>query len=181
LWRAIQSVLQQIPMYPLAEYDGTMKRLDWSRIKELPPAAASGKSERQWVFPEKFFDELPAFLADAPPLPGEEARYGQMRAVLEAIKANPTLKPVLISTVAEADDQLVKPLYWLGTKNKTLKLNPDGSLTLYVQADPPPEAQHDNWLPSPRGGDFSLYVRAYWPKAAVMDGTWTPPLVQRAG
>jgi hypothetical protein len=28
--------------------------------------------------------------------------------------------------------------------------------------------------------DFSLYVRAYWPKAAVLDGVWTPPGVQRA-
>ena len=25
-------------------------------------------------------------------------------------------------------------------------------------------AERDNWLPAPKGGDFSLYVRAYWPK-----------------
>jgi len=24
--------------------------------------------------------------------------------------------------------------------------------------------------------DFTLYVRAYWPKAAVIDGSWTPPV-----
>ena len=42
-------------------------------------------------------------------------------------------------------------------------------------------AQRDNWLPAPKGGDFTLYVRAYWPKAAVMDGSWTPPAVQRVG
>ena len=68
--------------------------------------------------------------------------------------------------------------YSLGTKNKTLKLDADGSLTIYVQADPPPEAQRDNWLPAPKG-DFSLYVRAYWPKPAITDGTWTPPAVQK--
>ena len=33
-------------------------------------------------------------------------------------------------------------------------------------------------LPAPKGGDFSLYVRAYW-KAAVMDGSWMPPAVTR--
>lgn len=66
--------------------------------------------------------------------------------------------------------------YSLGTKNKDLKYNPDGSLTLYVQADPPPEAQRANWLPAPEG-DFSLYVRAYWPKTPVVDGSWTPPAV----
>jgi hypothetical protein len=27
-------------------------------------------------------------------------------------------------------------------------------------------------------GDFSLYVRAYWPKPALTDGSWTPPAVQ---
>ena len=55
--------------------------------------------------------------------------------------------------------------YSTGTKNKALKHNPDGSLTIYVQADAPPAEQRDNWLPAPKGGDFTLYVRAYWPKA----------------
>ena len=66
----------------------------------------------------------------------------------------------------------------LGTKNKTLKHNPDGSLTLYVRAEPPPEAQRSNWLPAPKG-EFTLYLRAYWPKTAVVDGSWVPPAVQK--
>jgi hypothetical protein len=65
--------------------------------------------------------------------------------------------------------------YSTGTKNKALKYDPDGSLTIYVQAD----AQRANWLLAPKG-DFSLYVGAYWPKPAVTDGTWTPPAVQKA-
>jgi hypothetical protein len=278
--RAIQDALQQILIYPVGEYDGTTKRFDWTRIKKLPRAAASGEAETQWVFPEKFFDELPAVLADAPPMPGEEARYGQMRALLKAIDGNPQLKPVLIKTVAEADDRLVKPLfefrnygqqlphnwstisneaafgtdyytrtaaaksnilvnapnetkyfyqdldvagnrlnganpytvtfpkdqippvygfwsltlynehhffapndlkrYSLGTKSKGLKTNPDGSLTIYVQGEAPPEAQRTNWLPAPKGADFSLYIRAYWPKTPVVDGSWTPPAVLKA-
>lgn len=275
--RAIQSVLQQVVMYPLAEYDGTMKTKDWSEIRKLPPKDASGDAETQWVFPEKFFDELPAVLADAPPLLGEEARYAQMLALLEAVRNNRALKPILVETVAEADDELVKPLfqfrnygqqlphnwstisneaafgtdyytrtaaaksnilvnspnetkyfyqdldaagarlngasryavtfpkdqtppvngfwsltlynehhffvpndlkrYSLGTKNKTLKANADGSLTLYVQAEAPPDAQQTNWLPAPKAANFSLYVRAYWPKTPVIDGSWTPPAV----
>jgi hypothetical protein len=278
--RAIQSVLQQVLMYPQAEYDGTMKTKDWSQIKKLPPKEASSDAETQWVFPEKFFDELPAVLADAPPLPGEEARYAQMFALLEAIKHNPELKRVLVKTVAEADDELVKPLfqfrnygqqlpynwstisneaafgtdyytrtaaaksnilvnspnetkyfyqdldaagarlnganrytvtflkdqtppvngfwsltlynehhffapndlkrYSLGTKNKALQTNPDGSLTIYVQSEARPEAQQTNWLPAPKDADFSLYVRAYWPKTPVIDGSWTPPAVLKA-
>jgi hypothetical protein len=69
--------------------------------------------------------------------------------------------------------------YSLGTKNKALKYNPDGSLTIYVQADPPPEAQRANWLPAPKGADFSLFLRAYWPKTAVLDSSWAPPPVEK--
>ena len=69
--------------------------------------------------------------------------------------------------------------YSVGTKNKSLKSSADGSLTIYVQPDPPPQAQRANWLPAPKGGDFSLYVRAYWPKTAVTEGSWTPPAVLR--
>src|ERR1700754_945561 len=97
---AIQSVLQQIMMYPLAEYDGTMKSTDWSSIKKIP-AAAAGEAETKWVFPEKFLDQLPDILADAPPLPGEESRYAQMHALLAAIKANPALKEPLISAMTD--------------------------------------------------------------------------------
>jgi hypothetical protein len=69
--------------------------------------------------------------------------------------------------------------YSTGTKNKALKYNPDGSLTIYVKADPPSEALRDNWLPAPRGGDFSLCIRSYWPKVEITDGSWTPPAVMR--
>ncbi|MFW8695629.1 DUF1214 domain-containing protein, partial [Mesorhizobium japonicum] len=67
--------------------------------------------------------------------------------------------------------------YSLGTKNKALKSNADGSLTLYVQSDSPGADKESNWLPAPQGTDFSLYVRAYWPEAAAMNGQWTPPAV----
>jgi hypothetical protein len=275
--RAIQPVLRQIMLYPLADYDGRMKSIDWNTIKKLPNAAI-GEQEIIWVPPEAFVDTLPIVLADAPPLPGEEARYAQVLAVIEAAKNDPKLKAAMTLAVAEADEKLVKPLfefrnygqqlphhwstisneaafgadyftrtavaksnifvnapnetkyfyqdldssgarlngrnrytvtfakdltppvhgfwsltlynehhffapneinrYSLGTKNKTLKSGPDGSLTLYVQADQPPQTQRDNWLPAPKG-DFSLYVRAYWPKPAVTEGSWTPPAVVR--
>jgi hypothetical protein len=62
---------------------------------------------------------------------------------------------------------------------KTLKLAADGSLTIYVQADSPGNDKESSWLPAPKKGEFSLYVRAYWPKAAITYGSWTPPPVQR--
>lgn len=66
--------------------------------------------------------------------------------------------------------------YSLGTKNKDLQLGPDGSLTLYVSATPPDADKMTNWLPAPKE-DFSLYVRSYWPDAAILEGKWTPPPV----
>jgi hypothetical protein len=36
-----------------------------------------------------------------------------------------------------------------------------------------------SWLPAPNG-PFSLYIRAYWPESAILDGTWMPPTVAAA-
>jgi hypothetical protein len=68
--------------------------------------------------------------------------------------------------------------YSLGTKNRTLQYNADGSLTLYVQAEAPSEDKRSNWLPAPES-DFSLYLRAYWPQTPITSGKWTPPAVVR--
>ncbi|MDR6635486.1 hypothetical protein J2X72_004300 [Phyllobacterium sp. 1468] len=66
----------------------------------------------------------------------------------------------------------------LGTKNKALKYNADGSLTLYFQHASPGPERESNWVPAP-SDVFSLYIRTYWPKQAVLDGTWLPPKVER--
>jgi hypothetical protein len=68
--------------------------------------------------------------------------------------------------------------YSLGTKNKTLQYNADGSLTLYAGAKSPGKEKESNWLPAPDGA-FSLYIRAYWGKAGILDGTWKPPAIAR--
>jgi hypothetical protein len=276
----IQSVISGIDIYPLAQYDAKMKQHDWRSLRRLgSPAADSGAGETEWVFPDKFFDELPAVLKDAPPLPGEEARYAQILAVIAAAQKTRTLKTAMIDEATRAEKELVDPLlqfrnwgvqlannwsstsnnaafgtdyfirtavaksnilvnapnetkylyqdldaaggrlnganrytvtfakgetppvdgfwsltlyderhffvpneikrYSLGTKNKMLKYNPDGSLTIYVQADRPPEAQRTNWLPAPNDADFSLFLRAYWPKTPVLDGSWSPPPVKK--
>lgn len=276
---AVQDFINGIDLYPLAEFDGTAKRRDWKTLKRFP-AQEQGEAETKWVEPEKMFDELPAVLKDAPALPGEEARYAQLLAVLDAAGKDPALKAAMIDEAAKADEEIVKPLfqfrnwgiplphhwsstdngaaagtdyftrtalaksnifvnrsnetkyfyqdldesgerlngahryavtfakgalppvkgfwsltlynqhhffepndlvrYSLGTKNKNLKYGEDGSLTLYVQPDPPEADKHANWLPSPADADFSLYVRCYWPDDTIGSGAWTPPPVKRA-
>jgi hypothetical protein len=65
----------------------------------------------------------------------------------------------------------------LGTKNKTLKDNP-GSLTIYLGNESPGADKESNWVPTPRG-NFSIWLRTYWPDQAVLNGTWKPPMITR--
>lgn len=63
-----------------------------------------------------------------------------------------------------------------------LKANDDGSITLYFQKDSPGADKESNWLPAPEG-EFIPMLRMYWPKdkaPSILDGTWTPPKVQKA-
>jgi hypothetical protein len=277
--KAIQPLVNQVMVYPVAEFDGTMKTKDWSKAPAFP-APPGGAGETKWVKPETFFDELPIVMKDVPPLPGEEALYGMIQSVLAAAAANPDHKATLQQAAAAAEQELIKPLiefhnngqpvgngwtspsngarwgtdylsraatgrsnmydnapeetryiytdfdadgrringaskytvtfakgeippvdgFWsltvynkehmfepnklnrfsLGTKSKDLKVNADGSLTLYFQNASPGADKESNWVPAP-ADDFSLYIRAYWPKAAILEGTWTPPAVVRVG
>ena len=62
------------------------------------------------MFPDKFFDQLSAVLADAPPLPGEESRYATISAVLAATESDPELKKALIDEAMKCEEELVDPL-----------------------------------------------------------------------
>jgi hypothetical protein len=68
--------------------------------------------------------------------------------------------------------------YSIGTKNKDLKFNPDGSLTLYAGTQSPGEDKEMNWVPAPEG-TFSLYIRCYWGEEAILDGSWKPPVIKK--
>lgn len=55
--------------------------------------------------------------------------------------------------------------------------NPDGSVDIYIQ-HAPPVGHEANWLPAPTG-NFILWLRAYMPGRAILDGTYVvPPVVQ---
>jgi hypothetical protein len=69
-------------------------------------------------------------------------------------------------------------IYSLGTKNKDLKTNPDGSLTLYLQNKKPDGDHAANWLPVPTA-KFGLLLRAYWPEDS-MTNSYTPPPLTKA-
>ncbi len=66
-----------------------------------------------------------------------------------------------------------------------MKKNKDGSLTIYIQKDPPPTDKKANWLPAPADTIY-LVMRLYWPKESppsilpAGEGTWQPPGVEVA-
>src|SRR5262249_38934681 len=69
--------------------------------------------------------------------------------------------------------------YSLGTKNsKSLDYDPDGSLTLYLGNKSPGKDKEANWIPAP-ADEFSLWLRAYWPEQAMLDGSWKPPEIRK--
>lgn len=274
--KSIQPIVQKIVMYTLSQFDGKEKTKDWTKIPILPSPAKKGNEETKWVKPEVYFDELPAIMKEVPPMPGEEAIYGQIESVLAAAAKDPKIKAILKQAAIDADQKLITPLFqfsnvgyplkdnwttqangaqfgldyltrtacakanifvnkpietkyfyqdkdvsgvrlqgnskytvtfakgevppvkgfWsltlynqyhffspnpinrfsLGTKNKDLKYNGDGSLTLYVQNTPPSNDKLSNWLPSPKE-TFSLYIRCYWPEDRVIKDSWLPPAV----
>jgi hypothetical protein len=59
-----------------------------------------------------------------------------------------------------------------------LIMNPDGSIDIYIQRNPPKEDKMPNWLPAPASGNFSLTLRLYWPQETVIDKSWIPPATQ---
>ncbi|MFA6917079.1 MAG: DUF1254 domain-containing protein [Parachlamydiales bacterium] len=67
--------------------------------------------------------------------------------------------------------------YAIGDRSH-LKINPDGSLDIYIQNTSPGKDKESNWLPAPKGG-FNLIMRLYDPKEAVLDGKWNPPAIKK--
>ena len=58
--------------------------------------------------------------------------------------------------------------------------NSDQSLDLYLQVDSPGSGKpFCNWLPTPPGAGFIVFLRMYWPDQAVLNGRWIPPGIQK--
>ncbi|MBV9830931.1 MAG: DUF1254 domain-containing protein, partial [Marmoricola sp.] len=71
--------------------------------------------------------------------------------------------------------------YAVGDRDRGLRRNPDGSLTIYVQhARPSGATAQANWLPAPAGA-FHLILRLYLPKRSALDGSYRIPPFVRTG
>ncbi|KRE20879.1 cell envelope protein [Bosea sp. Root483D1] len=61
----------------------------------------------------------------------------------------------------------------------SLKRDPDGGITIYLQNESPGKDRETNWLPAPKGPFFAV-MRLYWPKQAAVNGKWKAPPLARA-
>lgn len=61
----------------------------------------------------------------------------------------------------------------------SLKKDPDGLVTLYLQHESPGPELESNWLPVP-AGPFWTILRLYWPKPAALSQGWKQPALVRA-
>ncbi len=66
--------------------------------------------------------------------------------------------------------------YSIGSQNKSLKKNKDGSVTIYFQTESPGQEREANWLPSPKG-PFYTVLRIYGPDDHVLNGTYKLPSI----
>ena len=67
--------------------------------------------------------------------------------------------------------------YSIGDRTAGLERNPDGSLTIAIQAKAPADKRlRANWLPV-GPGEFYLIMRTYDPAPAIASGQWAPPQV----
>jgi hypothetical protein len=82
-------------------------------------------------------------------------------------------------TMADAKERFVaNPIkrYSVGDRSGLVP-NPDGSVDIYIQ-NAAPAGHESNWLPAP-AGKFRLWLRAYIPGAAILDGEYNvPPVIK---
>jgi hypothetical protein len=86
-------------------------------------------------------------------------------------------------TMYDSDGYLVaNPInrYSVGSSHPPLLKQPDGSIVIAIQHDPPTEPRV-NWLPAPAAGGFRLNLRLYGPSVAARTGVWRPPGVVKVG
>jgi hypothetical protein len=67
--------------------------------------------------------------------------------------------------------------YAIGDRSSELTYNEDGSLDIWIGEENPGAAREGNWLPAP-GGPFALFMRAYLPKPALLEGYYQLPPVK---
>ncbi len=97
------------------------------------------------------------------------------------LKKHHQLKDSVIDTIQQAPLLPSEYLnrFSLGTKNKSLKKNSDGTLTLYAGNKNPGADKESNFGYPDLSMISRCTIRAYWGDTGITDGSWTPPVVEK--
>ncbi|MBB3179287.1 DUF1254 domain-containing protein [Variovorax sp. Sphag1AA] len=107
---AVQPVLNKINVYPLTEFNGKVKEMDWAKLPTFSGGAKS-EGETRWVQPEKFFDQFETVLDQVPPLPGEEAMYANFRALIDIRKKDDAIRKAMDEVAQQTEDTAIKSMF----------------------------------------------------------------------
>lgn len=109
----LQPIVNQLMMYPVNEYDGTMKTKDWTTISSFPGSLSLDGDGRvaEFVIPERFFDILSTVMQEVPPMPGEEQLYAEYTSTLELAGKDKELRAVLVKAAVDTEMELMELLY----------------------------------------------------------------------
>lgn len=70
--------------------------------------------------------------------------------------------------------------YTIGDRTPGLVYDADGGLEICIARTSPGPDREANWLPAPAKGPFMVILRAYLPRAEIVNQTYVPPSIERA-
>ncbi|MGQ3673366.1 DUF1254 domain-containing protein [Xanthobacter sp. TB0136] len=108
---AIQPLINQIVVYPLSQFDGSMKTVVWSKLPHIDNPDTDSAGETRWVVPEKFFSQLGKAMDRVPPLPGEEALYAQFRWLIDLAEKNPDIRKVIDAEAVASEQDVIADFF----------------------------------------------------------------------
>jgi hypothetical protein len=80
----------------------------------------------------------------------------------------------------DAPEWKIADRYSIGDRTPGLRAGQDGSVTIYLQRDPPGSGKEANWLPTPARA-FRPTLRMYQPQPPILDGTYVLPAIAKVG
>jgi hypothetical protein len=159
---------------------GTLDRPEWKIEDRTEAYATRAAAGRGGLWGNHGYEATYAMAwtdADGDPLDGAEGRY-QLRfsppPPVDAFWSLTMYDASQFYLVANAIDR-----YSIGDRTAGIRSEDDGSLTIYIQGDPPDEAKRSNWLPTP-DGRFRPLLRMYQPRAEILNGDYILPAITKA-
>jgi hypothetical protein len=159
---------------------GTLDRPEWKIQDRTEAYATRAAAARGGLWGNHGYEATYAMAwtdADGHPLDGARDRYELRLSPPPPVDAFWSLTMYDASKfylVANSIDR-----YSIGDRTAGVVSEDDGSVTIYIQRDPPAEDKRSNWLPTP-DGRFRPLMRMYQPSGEILNGKYILPAITKA-